>query len=648
MKDINIIIPMGGIGKRFSDKGYFFPKPFIKVKGKPIIFWVIESLQKSGIDKIFIPYNKSLAKFHFEEEISRAFPDLNIQFLKLKNDTKGASETVYRMLENMSLQDLEKPFFTVDGDNFYLCNLFDIIKDSKSNGIVYFKDCQEKPIYSYINIDSEGYLTEIKEKIKISNNANSGIYIFQSGNLFIKYYSKIKNIDGENYISRIYQEMVRGKEIIKCYFMDRDKFVCLGTPEQTMDFSINTKIKQKNRICFDLDNTLVTYPKERGNYETVVPIQKNIDFLNALKREGNYIIIHSARRMKTHNGDISKVKKDIGETTEKQLKKFGINYDELLFGKPYAEIYIDDKAINTFSDLNKETGYYFKNKNECRSFNEITYLGDRVKKTSRNKAIEGEIYYYKNIPENIKMYFPQLRDFGDNYYIIDRINGISFSDLLINHLLTEKDLLELISILEIIHQEEVYEKDINIYANYYMKIIKRYEDIDYSKFEKSDEIFNFLKKKLTQYEQKGFGTPGIIHGDLVFTNILFNKQTDEIKLIDMRGLLGERKTTAGDIFYDYAKIYHSLLGYDFVIKNIDVNDKNLFQLKICFENYILNKYGKDRLKWIKIITLSLFFSLIPLHSDKNRHKFWEIVSALYHHILTEGIIEESKKSLTII
>ena len=33
-----IIIPLGGVGKRFSDLGYTDPKPLIKVQGKEIIF----------------------------------------------------------------------------------------------------------------------------------------------------------------------------------------------------------------------------------------------------------------------------------------------------------------------------------------------------------------------------------------------------------------------------------------------------------------------------------------------------------------------------------------------------------------------------------------------------------------------------------
>ena len=52
-----IIIPLGGIGKRFSDLGYTEPKPLIKANGKEIIFWVLDNLKIQKKDKLYIVYN---------------------------------------------------------------------------------------------------------------------------------------------------------------------------------------------------------------------------------------------------------------------------------------------------------------------------------------------------------------------------------------------------------------------------------------------------------------------------------------------------------------------------------------------------------------------------------------------------------------
>lgn len=108
------------------------------------------------------------------------------------------------------------------------------------------------------------------------------------------------------------------------------------------------------RICFDIDNTLVSKPKVPGDYSSVEPIDKNVDLLRRLKSSGHVIILHTARKMSTHAGNAGKALADIGRTTFETLEKFEIPFDEIYFGKPSADFYIDDKAINAFEDVEKK------------------------------------------------------------------------------------------------------------------------------------------------------------------------------------------------------------------------------------------------------------------------------------------------------
>jgi capsule biosynthesis phosphatase len=632
--NFNVIIPMGGIGQRFSKEGFLQPKPFVKVNGKEILFYVLDSLKISNINNIYIPYNSDLKKYHFEDEILKKYPNLNIKFLCLNKETSGAAETIYEMISNIDKKDLINPFFTLDGDTFYNTNILEIIKN-KNNGVIYFKDYTEKPIYSYIKFNSKNELIEIKEKEKISNNANVGIYIFSSGNIFLEYYKKLKNLNlnSELYTSKIYELMLKNNIKIETYEIKKNQFVCLGTPEQVLDYVyLNENEKHDKRIiCFDLDNTLVTYPKIHGDYNSCLPIKKNINFLNKLKSKGHHIIIHTARRMKTHNGDVELVKKDIENLTKNQLKYFNIKYDELIFGKPYANFYIDDKSINAFHNLEYETGFHIKKTGETREFNQIIYLENgHVKKSSSNENIKGEIYFYNNIPKNISNLFPKIIEYEKNNYTIEKIQGISFSDLHLNKLLTKEDLILLFKKIDLIHDEKIKFENINIYDNYLNKILDRYKSFDYSKFENSEEVLNFLKEKLKLYENNKSGEISIIHGDPTFTNIIYNKQSEEIKFIDMRGLQGKKLTILGDKFYDYAKIYHSIIGYDNIIKGIEINKINPF--KKYFKEQIIDRYSITKFKEIEILTLSLFFSLIPLHEDWKHDKFWKIVIDLYNEI----------------
>lgn len=135
-------------------------------------------------------------------------------------------------------------------------------------------------------------------------------------------------------------------------------FKVLGTPEQLKAFiDLGAASQPRKRFCFDLDNTLVTSPTVSGDYTTCKPISRVIDHVKRLRADGHYIIIHTARRMRTHGGNIGRVTADIGAITIQQLHDYAVPYDELIFGKPFADFYIDDKAILPFvGELHKETG----------------------------------------------------------------------------------------------------------------------------------------------------------------------------------------------------------------------------------------------------------------------------------------------------
>ena len=94
-----------------------------------------------------------------------------------------------------------------------------------------------------------------------------------------------------------------------------------------------------NKYCFDIDGTICS--NTDGNYEDAKPYIARIKQINSLHEEGNKIILFTARGTTTGI--------DWRPLTEKQLKNWGVSYDELLFGKPEADKYIDDKADDIFN-----------------------------------------------------------------------------------------------------------------------------------------------------------------------------------------------------------------------------------------------------------------------------------------------------------
>ena len=99
------------------------------------------------------------------------------------------------------------------------------------------------------------------------------------------------------------------------------------------------------RICIDLDGVIADFKKEGQTYVDVELIEGAKEKVKALKKNGHYIILYSARHMKTCNGNTGLVMAKVGHITLNWLKKHNIPYDEIHFGKPWADVYIDDNAL---------------------------------------------------------------------------------------------------------------------------------------------------------------------------------------------------------------------------------------------------------------------------------------------------------------
>lgn len=618
---MNIIIPIGGMGQRFKEDGYVTPKPLINVLGEPMICRLIEGLNTELNDVVHIIYSPELNSYNFEDLIKFKFPKLNINFICLEGITRGASETILFGLNQMD-SELEKSFIILDCDTFYSDDILGKYRNCKNkNTIFYFKDTYDLPLFSYIKIDGNNRVTEIKEKVRISDNANTGAYGFKSGIQLKEYCKKISALKSELYTSFVYESMIN--DGIEINSERIEKFSCVGTPLQLKIYCESNKSEKIKKFCFDLDNTLVSYPKISGDYSTVEPIKKNIEYLRFLKESGHYIIVYTARRMKTHKGNVGSVISDIGKVTIETLSKFNIPHDELIFGKPHADFYIDDLGVNCFNQIDKILGF-IDTKIEPRDFNTVEYRGNSVIKNTNNT---GEVYWYNNAPAEAMKLFPNIISASDNTIEMEKIRGINYSYLYTNGALREIDIDLLISTLRILHTSIRDPNDgTDYHKNYGHKIKKRYlSNIEvYEKIKDSDNIFLLIIERIQKYRDSAKIKIGVIHGDPVFTNVFLTE--NGIKFIDPRGKIGDSNTIFGDVYYDFAKVYQSILGYDFILNDADFSLDYMEKIRNKFES----NFNKDEMSAIKIITASLFFTLIPLHnfSEDKFNRYIKIIKSL--------------------
>ena len=111
--------------------------------GKPILYYLLDNLELSTINFIYIPYNKEYYNYRLDHILINQYPNINFKFLCLEENTQGAAQTINIALKQLNI--IDEPILCLDGDNFYSINIVSLW-DSK-NKVITFKDDNNKIIY---------------------------------------------------------------------------------------------------------------------------------------------------------------------------------------------------------------------------------------------------------------------------------------------------------------------------------------------------------------------------------------------------------------------------------------------------------------------------------------------------------------------
>jgi capsule biosynthesis phosphatase len=605
------IILCGGINDSYS-----LPKPLNYIHGNYMIEYIIENIPSK---EIYIFYNIFLEEYNFEEIVINLFKDKTIHFSKIDYLTRGPVESALIGIKQFELDN--EPILFIDNDNVHNIPTLNL----SQNFIGYGTHTQENH-YSYIQIEN-GKITSIEEKQKISDNYCCGIYGFKNAEIFITYAERVicenLRINNQFFFSQVYKLMIEHHDIVPI-FISYTKLI--GNNNQLFHKPL--------RICFDLDNTLVTLPTIPGDYSSVKPIFKMISLLKNLKKLGHTIIIYTARRMNSHKHNVGRVIRDIGLVTFQTLEQMNIEYDEIIFGKPIADIYIDDKALNPYINdisyfgIDMDSDEFIHNKVDNNKFNRIKKIDNIIKKTGPYSILRGELNYYQNIPVGLSHYFPVLINFNKNENVLELsmeyIKGIPLYYLYKNCLLTERTLDNLFIILQKIHKEGVIHiKNETIHNNYFKKLKDRFNNDYY--FEDASEVFQKVICDLSQNYAPEI--VGMIHGDFWFSNIILDYQ-DQYRLIDMRGQIDGVLTMNGDKYYDYGKMYQSILGYDLVLNGVELNTEYLGKMKELFLKKC-NEYNGFNIDYLTAVTRGLVFGTIPfIEKKETKERVWNFIKSI--------------------
>lgn len=283
-----------------------------------------------------------------------------------------------------------------------------------------------------------------------------------------------------------------------------------------------------------------------------------------------------------------------------------------------------------------------------RHFNETKFNKYTFRKIGNLEKIIAEAEWFKNVNSKLKPYTPNLFATGGKsergYYEIETLYDSDLADILIHGKLsditTKKIFLEIEGFLKICWQANM-NQTVNLRSILLQKLEKRFNSSEMQQFLNRNDNYDFgsgLYQKYLKLNKcliRENDTMCISHGDLCFSNILYNFKKNTIKVIDPRGraLDDSENTVFGPKYYDLIKLGHSAIyGYDLVLRGLGASGAQIMPnaktVSSLFWDIVSNcdeEYSKDE---IALGIGNLFFTMIPLHSDNNSRQlaFFELAN----------------------
>lgn len=243
---LNIVIPMAGRGSRFAKEGYAMPKPLIDVHGKPMIEVVTNNIRPKCEHKfIYLCLQEHLEKYNLENRLKEMSP--NCIVVPVNQVTEGAACTVLLAEKYIDNEDM---LMMANSDQYVDIDINEYIQAMDDSDGLIMTMYADDPKWSFIKYDERKYVTMVREKEVISNEATVGIYNFKRGSDFVQYAHQMidKNIrvNNEFYVAPVYNEMIEDGKKVKFYNVGRedDGMYGLGIPSDLEKF-LNNPISRK-------------------------------------------------------------------------------------------------------------------------------------------------------------------------------------------------------------------------------------------------------------------------------------------------------------------------------------------------------------------------------------------------------------------
>lgn len=326
-----------------------------------------------------------------------------------------------------------------------------------------------------------------------------------------------------------------------------------------------------------------------------------------------------------------------------------------------------------FMDLSVRTNFltFITGGFDARFFNALE--GDEytvTKRSAKKEKIKAEYEFYYLLPDAMKMWFVMPYDYKEDEngasYTMERFHMTDIAIRFVHGAVSTEELRDILDKLfyficlreqKTVEVSEGREKAEDLYIGKVrsrmeeLKQYKEYEQFDrmlamgtgYAGIEDVVKRYEVLYEKLSAGNRRSYDKLVIGHGDLCFSNILYSREAEVLKLIDPKGAVAKEEMFT-DLYYDLAKLSHSVCGcYDFFNSGLyEISIKRDLKLELSVdadkEAYIevfkeyLYRNGFDY-ALVRLYEASLFLSMLPYHMDQPGKVFGFLLNAA-------GILDE--------
>lgn len=323
--DILAVIPARSGSKSVKDKN------IREIAGKPMLAYSIEHALNSSLINRVIVSTDSEKYANIAKEFGAEVPFLRPS--EYATDTSLDFDVFYHLLNELKKENYIPDIVVQLRPTYPIRDIQDIdnmikllIENKEADSVRSIALAKEIP-YKMWHKDNNGrilpLITDIKECYNMPRQQLPKIYyqnacidVFRSNVVLEK-----KSMSGD---------VILGYEMKHNYDIDTEEE--LRKAEQYLKI-----VSGKKRFVFDIDGVIAKL-QENNDYAVSEPNNKMIKIVNYLYELGNEIILFTAR------GYVTGI--DWSEITKNQMKKWGVKYTNLYFGKPNADYYVDDRMIS--------------------------------------------------------------------------------------------------------------------------------------------------------------------------------------------------------------------------------------------------------------------------------------------------------------